>query len=53
MPEFLAEPFTGLWNRRGAPILDGGIRLSDLLGRSAQPAHAGRKSATSTPRRTI
>ncbi len=32
MLEFLSEPFSGLWNRRGDPILDGGIRLTDLLG---------------------
>lgn len=32
MPESLAEPFSGLWNRRGDPILDGRIRLTDLLG---------------------
>jgi hypothetical protein len=31
MPE-LQEPFSGLWNRRGDPILDGGVRLAELLG---------------------
>jgi hypothetical protein len=31
VPE-LQEPFSGLWNRRGDPILDGGVRLAELLG---------------------
>ena len=32
MRELLQEPFSGLWNRRGDPILDGGVRLAELLG---------------------
>ena len=31
MPE-LHEPFSGLWNRRGTPMLDGGLLLGDILG---------------------
>jgi len=32
MLELLQEPFSGLWNRRGDPMLDGGVRLVELLG---------------------
>jgi hypothetical protein len=32
MRELLQEPFSGLWNRRGDPMLDGGVRLVELLG---------------------
>ena len=27
----LREPFSGLWNRRGDPVMDGGVRLVDVL----------------------
>ncbi len=27
----LQEPFSGLFNRRGSPLLDGGVRLGDIL----------------------
>ena len=32
MLELLPEPFSGLWNRRGEPMLDGAVHLRELLG---------------------
>jgi hypothetical protein len=40
----LQEPFSGLWNRRGDPIMDGGVRLADILREVAHAGHVEKRS---------